>query len=241
MRIIKYIKIYIYDYIMSTDKRQFLDPISSLSRIILLHFSSPNTKIKITNHTIQLTEPSTWESLSRTWYKDSRHDIFVLYPIFFMFIKLYLLEKKNTAKLNENTDESKLTIDELCYKYLKKLGIFAIIGIQKLQQTYGYDNTVFALQYFIELLNKGINGSFNDNQLPEHLKETTKCNLLDDTKVQKIWEDMHIIELGRTFDQCFIAEKNNDLMLLNANKIKILDILTSHDTNFVKNLETIMD
>jgi hypothetical protein len=250
----------------STDKRQFLDPISTISRIILLHFSPPKTKIRITDHTVQLTESSYhwlveattphWfaEATTRKWNGDSRNDICYLYPIFVRFIELYLLEKQKKALVKgsnksalvkigsmEGLNESKLFPEDTCYKYLKKIAEYAVAGMTKLQKTYGYDNASFTIQYFITLLKEGIDCKYTtEDSLPEPLRELTKNNLLDDNKVQKIWEDSHIIDLGRTFEQCFKAEKNNDQMLLNANKKKIMDILDAHDFDFKKMLGTDM-
>jgi DNA-binding transcriptional ArsR family regulator len=232
---------------MSTDKRQFLDPISTISRIILLHFSPHNTKIRILDHTVQLVDDSLAEKIYRTvYYRDNRSDICVLYPIFVRYIELYLIDKEK--KLNnkniihsievENIPEADMTLEEISYKYLRKLGYFAISGIKELQRTYDYDNVVFTLQYFIELIKQGNNSTYSDNSLPEHLKELTKNNLLDDSKVQKIWEDSHIIELGKTFETCFEAEKKNDKIILESNKKKILDILEKHDEVFKKMLGT---
>jgi hypothetical protein len=170
---------------MSSDKRQFLDPISTVGRIVLLHFSNSKTKIRIVNHAVQLIEnPQTLatdpsddfgskftsgfstmvSSMSRTYYGDSRADISVLYPIFVRYIELYLVEKqqhvdtpvidkKDNLKKNKSIDEmsdSGLSHNALCYKYLKKIGEYSIIGMKELQKTYGQDNATFALQYYID-------------------------------------------------------------------------------------------
>jgi len=74
--------------------------------------------------------------------------------------------------------------------------------------------------------------------LTEHLKELTKNNLLDDTKVKKIWDDSHIIELGKTFEKCFDAEKRKDTIMMDVEKHKILNILNKHDEMFKKILGT---
>ena len=84
------------------------------------------------------------------------------------------------------------------------------------------------------MLKEAIEGKYTENSLPEPLKELTKNNLLDDTKIQKIWEDSHIVELGKTFEQCFVSETNKDPLLLNANIKKIRNILEAHDAEFKK-------
>lgn len=258
---------------MSSDKRQFLDPISTVGRIILLYFSTPKTKIRISNHTVQLLENHTntqtdntddlasnltnnitsfVSSISRTFNRDSRADICVLYPIFVRYIELYLTDKQKKLEESPNDKRSHFgksrSSDDMidssasknasCYKYLKKLGEYAIIGMKELQKTYGQDNASLTLQYYICLIKEGISGEYSENSLPDHLKELTKNNLLDDSKVQRIWEDVHIIELGKTFELCFKARENNDIIMLDANKNKILNILDKHDEMFKKMIGT---
>lgn len=225
---------------MSSDKRQFLDPISTLSRITLLHFYPLNTKLRLQDHTLQLVDPtSIMDIVIKNWYKDNRGDICVLYPIFIRYIKLYLIEKQKKLGKPFKFDkpDSELSQEELAYKYLRKLAEYSIRGITQLQQTYQYDNAVFTLQYYIGLIKSSINNSFSDDLLPEHLANSPKNNLLDDSKVLKIWDDNHIIELVRTFEACFEAEKNKDHLILNSNKKKIMDILEIHDQIFKKMLE----
>lgn len=221
---------------MSSDKRQFLDPISTISKIILLHFYPQKTKLRILDHTVQLVGDSYIDIVSRNWYKDNRGDICFIYPIFIRYIKLYLIEKQKNHEKNKTEDS--FTQQELAFKYLRKLGEYAIYGIKELQKTYDYDNVVFTLQYYISLLKAGINNNFDDDLLPDHLKELSKNNLLDDSKLLKIWEDAHIIELGKTFEACFEAEIKKDQLILNSNKKKIMDILEIHDGIFKKMLES---
>jgi hypothetical protein len=233
---------------MSSDKRQFLDPISTISRIILLHFSPPKTKIRILDHTVHLVLDNYTEIVYRNFYRDNRADICVLFPIFIRFIELYLVDKQkkigrenkknyfNKSQSIDNLVESQLSQDELCYKYLKKIGEYSVVGLKELQKTYEYDNVVFTIQYFISLIKEGVNCNYSDEILPDHLKELTKNNLVDNAKLQKIWEDAHIIELGKTFESCFEAKKKNDTVLLDSNKTKIINILEKHDELFKKML-----
>ena len=208
------------------DKQQFFDPITAMSRMVLLQFSDHNTKIRIENHTVQLDDDSVTKKIMRSWYGDSRNDICKLYPVFVRFIELYLLEK---YKLAMDTND-KMTLK--CYECLRKIGEYAILGISELQRTYGYDNAALALQFYIRLIRDGLDGTYTSGSLPTHLNKMTKDNLLDDTKVQKIWEDSHIIELGDTFESMVAAKEKSDNLMLGSNKKKIIDILDAHDVVF---------
>jgi hypothetical protein len=227
---------------MSTDKRQFLDPISTISKMILLHFCPPKTKLSITNHTLQLVgESSYYDLITRNWNKNNRNDICFLFPMFTRFIRLYLIEKRKKIGKSyspNNIAEHSMSEEEICYKYLKKIGEYSIYGLKELQKTYEYDNATFTLQYYISLIEAGVNEEFTDNLLPENLKELGKNNLLDDGKVLNIWENKHIIELGKTFEICFEAEEKKDQLILDSNKKKLMNILEIHDEKFKKMLET---
>jgi hypothetical protein len=100
-----------------TSKRQVLDPIGAGCRLILLHFSAPYTKIRITDHTIQLVENTYPErAFWRPWYfKDSREDVAALYPMIIRFIELYLMGKKTSPSSNikKQHQEEDHTIDLL--------------------------------------------------------------------------------------------------------------------------------
>lgn len=226
---------------MTSDKKQLLDPISTLSRIILLSFYPEKTKLRIHDHCVQLVENTIIELFYRNYYHDTRNDICVLYPIFIRYIELYLLEKQNKikqkksslfskSKSNEEVNEN--NTDGLCYDYLKKIAEYTINGLKILQKTYEYDNVVFSLQYFINILQSAIDGTYSDTILPDHLIGITNGCLLDKNKVQQIWSDTHIIELGETFEKCFETKKNNDEILLESNKKKIINILEKRDEEF---------
>ena len=100
------------------DKKQFLDPITSISKLILIYFKPPTTKIRIKDHTMELVEPTVFETLNRYWCSDSRNDLCVLYPVFVRFIELYMLRKCDTKE------------EIMCLEYLKKLSQYAIYGLK---------------------------------------------------------------------------------------------------------------
>lgn len=231
-------------------KRQFLDPIGAGCKLILLYFTDPNTKIRIDDHTIQLVADSLGERLLlRPWiYGDSRHDICVLYPVIVRFIELYLIEKKNKKNTMSdmnglqlfnlgNDDEKNKQLDKLeysdkCYECLEKMASYIILGISRLEETYGYDNAVFSLQFFSNLLRAGINGTYSSDLLPTHLKDSTTHNLLDITKIKGLWKDTDIIDITGLFEKCFEAYTNNDMYKINAFKAGIIEMLNMHDEQF---------
>lgn len=255
-----------------TSKRQFLDPIGSGCRLILLKFSEPNTKIRIFNHAIQLTQESKLERyVYRPLWRDSRDDMCAIYPMIVRFIELYLLEKKkniiphssiedeveNSFLINMRDDESTVSkkilkvsmrsniqgvsdsqYSEKCYECLKKIAQYISVGLSTLGETYGVDNATMTLQYYISLLDHGINGTYSSDKLPSHLRDFSAHNLLDIEKIKKLWSDSDIINMCDLFDRCFNAHKNNDKRMVRAEIAAITDILDARDKEFREIVES---
>ena len=256
----------IYDYIIyhnMTSKRQFLDPIAASCRLVLLQFEPPMTKIRIMDHTIQLVGYWLAERVFyRPWYKDSREDLYALYPTIVRFIELYLNEKKKTnvsvVKYEKEGDEPKSTMgffDEPeepvekkkdkevssemqlageCYEYLKKMAGYMITGLEKLQVTYGEDNATMVLQFYCNLLRAGIDGTYTSDMLPASLKDNTTNNFLDSTKIKNLWKDTSIIDLGGLLEKCVNAYKRQDKEMIQAYRSAISTILDVRDEEFRK-------
>jgi hypothetical protein len=204
-------------------KRQFMDPVSSICKIILLKIYSSGTKIRIIDHTIQIVpDVYTERMVFRPWYKDSREDMCALYPVIVRFIELFYNEKKEKEK------------DSKCFEALQKLSEYSIEGLQSLEKTYGYDNAVFTLKYYSNLLQSSINNTYDQTMLPEHLKDLTSQNLLDITKIKNLWKDENIIYVCKLFDDCFEAISNDRRELINGYKTAIELFLNARDEEFKK-------
>ena len=71
-------------------KRQFMDPVSALCKLILLKLYPSRTKIRIIDHTVQLVpDYYTERMVFRPWYQDSREDMCALFPVVVRFIELF--------------------------------------------------------------------------------------------------------------------------------------------------------
>lgn len=231
-----------------TSKRQFLDPISTVCKIILLKMFPPRTKIRITDHTLQAV-PDTYKErmVYRPWiYGDSRDDMCALFSSIVRFNELYLNEKKTrVSKESSNVsigmgflDEKELSDESIkpddCFEALKKIAEYAIEGIYMLEETYGYDNAVFTLQFYANILQAGIDGTYSNKMLPPHLRDFTSHNLLDVTKIKNLWKDANIIDLCGLFTKCFDALKRNDTEMVAGYKAAIDSFLSSRDEEFKK-------
>ena len=201
-------------------KQQFLDPVSTFCKLSLLNFSSLGTKIRIVNHKIELTENSVLENyLYRTIYRDSRFDICVLFPVIVRFIEHYIIISE-TNPTNEHT---------------KKLAKYAIMGLVRLGKTYNYDNTVFALQYYVNLLQSAIDDEYDNKLLPLHLQDITKSSLINMTDVKKLWTDSEIEFMCNAFTSWISSDvdKNIQTALSISHEASIYSMLRTKEDRFV--------
>jgi hypothetical protein len=197
-------------------KQQILEPLASISKIILLPFKSSGTKISIREHGIHYDDPQ-------------EHDIAVLNDMFVNYLDWYLI---NITK--ESTRDSFIKFAKLCKK-----------GLEKLQYVYRKEtsNVVFALQYYINLLQIILEDTErfkNVETLKKFLPNFKKddINLVDVQSIKKIWADDEIETLFADIFACFdenLEKKNNDFT---ADKVKgIILTLNSKDKFFAKTIK----
>lgn len=191
-------------YLKGKTNMQLLDPVGALAKVAMLGISPPKTKLRITEHTLQLVPHSIQERLFyRPFvYQDSNENISGLYAAVIKFIEMYLVEEpkaqsydfsgkhdqEDAQKLRENI----VNVAECCRK-----------GISKLQETYHFNNGVFALQLFSNLLKAGCDGTYNVSMIPPHLLNLTKNSSLDEDKMKQIWKPEFIITLGTSLKECY--------------------------------------
>src|SRR5271169_484661 len=123
---------------MSTDKNQILEPITAVSRLIILAFKPKTTKVAIRDHNVVLCEPNSdsyygikipFQAVDRYWNGDSREDIFVLNHVICNFITWYIIPNK----------EGK---DKTIYNGLINLAKYLRVSLRELQKTYKEGNPV---------------------------------------------------------------------------------------------------
>ena len=76
---------------MTYNKKQLLDPIGSLCRLVALNFKPLNTKIGISDHAIIIQESNYFQWLDRYLNGDNRENISLLYHIVIRIIDWYIL------------------------------------------------------------------------------------------------------------------------------------------------------
>jgi hypothetical protein len=78
-----------------SSKKQLLDPIGSMCRIISLNFTDIGTKLGINNHSIKIYYPNMAQGIMRSFYHDNHKDISELYPFITRIIEWYILPHIN--------------------------------------------------------------------------------------------------------------------------------------------------
>lgn len=225
---------------------QFLDPIGTGCKLILIKFSDKKTKIRIFEHTVQLVSDDIFDRISRKVYGDSRNNIKNLYSVIVRFIELFLIDETSSNVLNEeikhgdhderNERDEHNEYSDNCKRYFKQMAEYMIEGINELQKTYEYDNAVLALQLYSNLLRAGIDGTYNSNMLPQHLKNVVSNSLFDGSKLKTLWNEEQIKSIVNWFEQCFKSYNENDTVTIESCKKAINTTLKAREIEFKKSM-----
>jgi hypothetical protein len=115
---------YIYNSIVSKKKERFdiiLEPLQAFVQLALLSFTPTNSKINIYNNVLYIQIAGWKQSIMRTYYNDTKNDLFYLFNVINRFNKFY----NNLTSINNK--------DTNLFILLKSL---ATKGIDNLLQTY---------------------------------------------------------------------------------------------------------
>jgi len=227
-------------------QKQLLDPLSTMCKLISLNFMDTNTKLSIQNHILSLQEPKNYQFLVRFYYGDDKSNISELYSAIIRIIKWYL----EPTYYENDKNESNLNLYEIAQSNeLIQMTKYLISAFKKLQETYKdvskSGNTILAMQFFINILNDGLNDSFNDDKLPFYLinNEEEVNTLLNYDKIKNLWSHEKIKIIYNLYKECFSTQQNqidetlkntiisNNLQSMNA----ILELTDKDFQKLVKN------
>ncbi|AYV77041.1 MAG: hypothetical protein Barrevirus9_10 [Barrevirus sp.] len=91
-------------------KKQLLDPLGTLCKIVALNFSEIHTKISIHDHVLSLHKPDNYQSLIRMINGDSKENVSELFYAIMRIIKWYLYKPANQGEIVK--EESVEEVDE---------------------------------------------------------------------------------------------------------------------------------
>jgi hypothetical protein len=104
-------------------------------------------------------------------------------------------------------------------------------ALEKLAKDYRDDNAEFVLQYYIVLLQDGIDGTYDRKKLPKH-RTNIKNILLDQEAIKVLWTGERIKEVTESFNKFFKAKEINDVLAMKSNEIQIMYVLNTLDEQF---------
>jgi len=219
-------------------KKQLLDPLGTMFKLISLNFTEINTKISIQDHVLSLDRPYGYQFFVRMINGDGRENISELFYVVVRVIKWYMVYDPNV--IQDDLISNCVIISHS--QEIKQLVRYACEALRKLQQTYEYGNVVLAIQFYINILEDAVNDNFNNDKLPRSVleKEREFETLIDYNKLRNMWDLKKLKTICNLYENCFDAyhdtkidddEKN---MLLNGYVKSIHSILEMADTEFQK-------
>ena len=198
-------------------KKQLLDPIGTICKLVAINFTPIYTKISMQNHVLTLHTPNNYQFLVRLYNGDGKENISELYYVIIRIIKWYIQTEKQENIANvvnsdlvvyetpEKTKKIENSYKIIQSEEIKKILKYLCDAFKKLQKTYLYGNVVLAIQFYINIIDDGINGVFNDNRLPEYIlsKEEEYQNLINYDKLKNLWELDDLRRITELYDKCF--------------------------------------
>ena len=238
---------------MTLNKKQLLDPIGSLCRLVAITFKPLNTKIGISDHAIVIQESNYFQWLDRYLNGDNRENISLFYHIVIRIIDWYILplsnkytndDNNNDDNNNDDNNNNKLTKEEIedkkiFWKCLEVMCKFLCKAFEKLQTTYYTGpiptNVVTTIQFYINILNDSLDGSFTSNRIPKCIIDAENKNFLDYDKIKVLWNGNKLKQICDLYEKCFEKlysdDRTKDIQIQSyLSAINIL--LDLHDNQF---------
>ena len=182
-------------------KKQLLDPLGTICKLVALNFSEINTKISIHNHILALQKPYNYQFFIRMINGDGRENVSELFYAIIRVIKWYFINNE-FEELDEN-NSNWIAISKS--DEIKRLIKYSCTALRKLQETYEYGNVILAVQFYINIMEDSINNKYDDNKLPKYIieKEKEYENLIDYKKLRNFWDLKKLKRICELYDNCF--------------------------------------
>ena len=174
----------IYNMLISGKKERFdiiLEPLQAFIQLALLSFTPIDSKLNIYNNILYIQIPGWKQSIIRTYYSDSKNDLFFLFNVIKRFNTFY----KHIKYINNDNTNLFILLKELSNK-----------GIDNLLQTYKQtDNPALlhTLNIYKEILNKQdnqnliINNNDNDNDNDNDIDNDNDNDNDDNKSISKLF------------------------------------------------------
>jgi hypothetical protein len=215
------------------NKKQILDPLSCLCKLGMLTYYNKGTKISIINNMIHIQELDKIQWIKRTYNGDGKDDISILYNPIIKSIEWYVLNDKlcnDSDNLNELDNLDKIDhindINEKTHiRYINNIISHAIIGLDRLQETYGDGNVILAIKFLKNNLKMSLRNDFSIEEFVKFNEIKAENNGINYSKIKQIWKIDKIRLVSNQFD---LLDKhlndNSDIeCLLKSLKSQLMD------------------
>jgi len=197
-----------------SSKKQLLDPLGTICKLIALNFCEVQTKISIHEHILTLQSPNKYQFAVRFYNGDARENISELFYVMVRIIRWYFMP------IEDNDSPGTYDIDNINWisirdsPEIRKITTYLCCGLRRLQETYEFGNVVLAIQYYINILENALDGKFTNNSLPKYIidKEKEYKNLINYDKLKNFWDINKLKRVCDLYDQCFYVsgDKNHN-------------------------------
>ena len=180
------------EFLSNKNKNDTLDPLSVIIKLFIYAYKPIGTKISIANNKISIQEVGLFQSTVRTFYKDSKNDInIIFFPIVFACQYYLTIEKKN--------------------KYLLLFNKL-IDSFDKLKETYQGNEIIYNIDQLKNIVTSFIDkNDFNPNTLlPNYDSVSGKIKQGIYNHLNTIWTNKRLAVIFGYIDD-ILESNSNDL------------------------------
>lgn len=165
--------LFLYNTFLGGKKERFeiiLEPLQAILQLALLSFTPIESKLTINNNILYIQSPNWSQGVVRSYYHDSKNDLFYLFNVFNRFNKFYKFLKnikedsEGDSETEEDSETSNINDEENLFILLKKL---ATKGIDNLLQTYKQTDNP-ALLHTLNIYKNMLNNPEKSFSIDEH-------------------------------------------------------------------------
>jgi len=212
----------------------------------MLTYYNKGTKISIINNMIYIQELDKIQWLKRTYNRDGKDDISILYNPIIKSIEWYILNNElcendlnddsDNIDINDDSDSKKnndlagknnndLAGKKNNERYIKNIISHAIIGLDRLQETYGDGNVILAIKFIKNNLKMSLMKDFSMEKFIQFNEIEPENNGINYAKIRKIWKTDKIRLVSNQFDLLDknVSDNSDIECLLKSLKSQLMD------------------
>ena len=199
--------LFLYNTFLGGKKERFeiiLEPLQAILQLALLSFTPIESKLTINNNILYIQSPNWSQGVVRSYYHDSKNDLFYLFNVFNRFNKFYKFlknikeESEGDSEREEDSETSNINDEENLFILLKKL---ATKGIDNLLQTYKQTDNP-ALLHTLNIYKNMLNNPENSFSIDEYSQYNDSEYRQNDSNIDSVFKN--IVKLYSKYDLIII-------------------------------------